>query len=101
VVSAMGQQPPAPYAFGQLFSKDTQAIFYNFKLNPIQVGDLAAPNDYWMLGMIAATCARFLHPPDYLCAVQRMLDFDFVCGTCNIISTLYLCSWFTQLDFAT
>ena len=33
----MGQQPAAPYAFGQLFSKDTQAIFYNFKLNPIQV----------------------------------------------------------------
>lgn len=42
----MGSQPTPPYAFGQLFSKDTQAIFYNFKLNPI----------------------------------QRMLDFDFICG---------------------
>lgn len=36
----MEQQPAAPYAFGQLFSKDTQAIFYNFKLNPIQVSSL-------------------------------------------------------------
>ena len=33
-------------AFGQIFSKDTQAIFYNWKPNP----------------------------------VQRMLDFDFLCG---------------------
>ena len=32
--------------FGQIFSKDTQAIFYNWKQNP----------------------------------VQRMLDFDFLCG---------------------
>ena len=35
----MGNQPAPPYAFGQLFSKDTQAIFYNFKLNPIQVSN--------------------------------------------------------------
>ena len=33
-------------AFGQIFSKDTQAIFYNWKPSP----------------------------------VQRMLDFDFLCG---------------------
>jgi hypothetical protein len=33
-------------SFGQIFSKDTQAIFYNWKANP----------------------------------VQRMLDFDFLCG---------------------
>ena len=32
--------------FGQIFSRDTQAIFYNWKANP----------------------------------VQRMLDFDFLCG---------------------
>mmetsp|Transcript_7913 Transcript_7913/g.23314 ORF Transcript_7913/g.23314 Transcript_7913/m.23314 type:complete len:617 (-) Transcript_7913:2254-4104(-) len=40
--------PPKPYAlqFGQLFSKETQAIFYNWKPSP----------------------------------VQRMLDFDFICG---------------------
>lgn len=34
-------------AFGQIFSRDTQAIFFNWKPNP----------------------------------VQRMLDFDFLCGT--------------------
>jgi hypothetical protein len=33
-------------SFGQIFSKETQAIFYNWKPNP----------------------------------VQRMLDFDFLCG---------------------
>lgn len=33
-------------AFGQIFSRDTQAIFYNWKAGP----------------------------------VQRMLDFDFLCG---------------------
>jgi ATP citrate (pro-S)-lyase len=33
---------------GQLFSKDTQSIFFNFKQKP----------------------------------VQRMLDFDFLCGAC-------------------
>ena len=36
----------ASHGFGQIFSKHTQAIFYNWKQNP----------------------------------VQRMLDFDFLCG---------------------
>ena len=44
--------------FGQIFSKETQAIFYNWKPNP----------------------------------VQRMLDFDFLCGMPADSPSLLCCS---------
>ena len=44
--TSRGLQKSAMSSFGQIFSRDTQAIFYNWKPSP----------------------------------VQRMLDFDFLCG---------------------
>lgn len=66
----MGSQPKPPYAFGQLFSRDTQAIFYNFKLNPIQVHcPTRQPlNLYRLLGLIAGAGIRLqrTQQSDYL-----------------------------------
>lgn len=42
-------------AFGQIFSRDTQAVFYNWKPGP----------------------------------VQRMLDFDFLCGKGHVVGARY------------
>lgn len=47
---------------GQLFSRESQAIFYNWKANP----------------------------------VQRMLDFDFLCGAPLLPSALALLTGLTQ-----
>jgi hypothetical protein len=61
----MGHQPAAPYAFGQLFSKDTQAIFYNFKLNPIQVSSRATETcvNTVRVQMLAATLWPSMRKP--------------------------------------
>jgi len=43
---------------GQLFTRQTQAIFFNAKISPI----------------------------------QRMLDFDFLCGACCLVVVVLFCS---------
>jgi hypothetical protein len=66
---------------GQLFSKETQAIFYNWKEKPVQVGCgwCQWPTQH----------ERDKHTktdPDHCpCHSQRMLDFDFLCGECCCI----------------
>lgn len=73
---------------GQLFSKETQAIFYNWKEKPVQVGrqfvNVQQPH--------TARESTKLTQIDVPVTSQRMLDFDFLCGKCCRVCETIACA---------